>query len=106
MSRPIIDLERVKHPKDLQKFDDDQLYDIMRQSVGNHHDQWDRIEVTRRQNEKTQGLIGDLTIATNEVKNSSHRLEYLTKRLNRLTIWLIVLTVAVIFAPIIVEIWK
>jgi hypothetical protein len=106
-------------PDNMRTWPEDKLLFAMRENRGGVYDGWARAELTRRQNEQLGDLIGRLTQATDTVAggveglkhevsvltSSSDRLETLTKKLNCLTIILVVLTICAVIVPIGIEIY-
>jgi hypothetical protein len=99
-------------PDKMRHWPEDKLLFVMRENRGGVYDNWARSELARRQNEQLSNLIMRLNDATGKVADevralasSSDRLEALTKKLNFLTIVLVVLTVVAVATPIGIEIY-
>jgi hypothetical protein len=86
-------------PEAMKLYSESKLLYAMELNRGGVHDQWARAELARRRDERISELISSLT-------SSSDRLEGLTRRLNRLTWVLIILTFLAVLVPIGLEIWN
>jgi hypothetical protein len=100
-------------PEQMKSFTESKLLWVMRARQGTSYDLWARAELERRGDDRLAGLITSLTDATNKVhqevailNSSSDRLEGLTRRLNRLTWVLIILTFLAVVVPAGLDFWK